>query len=52
MVNADGLNILAETLCQLYRSAHARFVTFDLILLNEATVIKINSLACLKSRRF
>ena len=30
MVNADGLNILAETLCQLYRSAQARFVTFDL----------------------
>lgn len=36
MVNADGLNILAETLCQLYRSAHARFVTFDLNIIKRS----------------
>ena len=30
MVNAGGLYSLAETFCLLYRSAHARFMTFDL----------------------
>lgn len=30
MVNAGGLHTLAETFCLLYRSAHARFMTFDI----------------------
>lgn len=36
MVNADGLYTLAETLCQLYRSAHARFMRFDLNIIKRS----------------
>lgn len=36
MVDAGGLYTLAETLCQLYRSADARFMTFDLNIIRRS----------------